>query len=194
MSPIFVSHLKKRTVKKLFLLTVLGLTLLSCEKEITYPPTRPVVVTTNTTTTKPKQNPLEVYNMMIINNHPTKQITGVYIDNVLQELDSGSYPVGYNDTVFALEHDIICEYMVYGIQQCTTQIRVEYASSPEFNKIVIERYHNINRTALYEVIPINKSSPCTVIWQGGYPASNFNTLRPTKNKYPWKGPLVVRAN
>ena len=83
---------------KKILLILLSVSIVSCEKEPNIvPPYPPKIVTTPTTPT-PTPTPITEISpsfvgpklIVVLNRHPTKEITAVYIDGVLQNFD---YPI-----------------------------------------------------------------------------------------------------
>lgn len=122
---------------KKILILILSMSLFSCEKDVL----TPISISPQTTVSTPTVTPTVYYKVVIENYNPTKKIVGFYIDGVLQKLDVGTYPVGYNQKVYAKNHSPICEN-VYFPKGCKTLISIEYSDGGWFNEVKINRFKN----------------------------------------------------
>lgn len=179
---------------KKILFILFAVSIVSCEKDEILPvnPTiqRQPIVTTPVTPIPSVQT----HGLVIENYNPTKKITGLYIDGVLQKLDIGSYPVGYNQKVYAKSHTPICPY-VYFTEGCKTITTLTYSDGGKFNEVRINRYKN---GRVWQTLFADTEKGTSFIWNGTSNTSstlgvNWNGQRQRPSNDIWNGPMEIIA-
>ena len=174
------------------------MSLSSCEKDEHIPiQSVPQTTTLNnsTSSTNPPTPSVMTHGVVIENYHPTKKITGLYIDNILQKLDIGTYPVGYNQKVYAKKHTPICPY-VYFTEGCKTETVITYSDGSKFNSVRINRYKN---GRLWMTLWGDTEKGVWFIWNGGNSNNsstvgvNWNGQRKRPSNDVWDGPIEIIA-
>lgn len=169
---------------KQFLSIFLLLVLCSCSKDIPSTQIIPVTSTQFEKVTTPIQ---PTYNIRINNSNSIGKIKGLYIDGVIQKLDVGNYPIGYNEVGYAKTHDPICPN-VYFPNGCKTVLTVLYENGDKFNSVSIKRIKNGAGQVYIDGLSASIDG-INFIWNGVYSSSNTSLLGVN-----WNGKKIQPSN